>query len=63
MQLRAARRPYDSRTRHGYILAENLMFHQLLELVVESDVGEGAVIKVNFAVACVEKCVLMVQNE
>ena len=38
-------------------------FSQLRRLVVESDVGEGAVIKVNFAVACVEKCVLMVQNK
>jgi len=44
MQLRAARRPYDSRTRHSYILAENLMFHQLLERLVECDVGEGTVI-------------------
>ncbi len=44
MQLRAARRSNNSWTRHSYILAENLMFHQLLERLVECDVGEGAVI-------------------
>ena len=44
MQLRAARRPYDSWTRHSYILAENLMLHQLLDELVECDVGDGPVI-------------------
>jgi hypothetical protein len=44
MQMRAARRPYDSWTRHSYILAENIKFHQLLERLVEGDVGEGAFI-------------------
>ena len=44
MQMRAARRPNDSRTRHSYILAENLKYQQLLERLVECDVGEGAVI-------------------
>ena len=60
MQLRAARRPYNSRTRHSYILAETMTIRQLLQRLGECDVGEGAVGELNFAVAGVEVGVLVV---
>ena len=62
MQLRAARRPNDSRTSHCYILAENLMFRQLSKRLAEGDVGEGAVDQLQLARAGIEKRILMFEQ-